>query len=140
VDALPEWPDGTVATLVTQGEAPHAIPVSLIHRTGPHEVLVGLAPRREALARLREDPRAALTILAAGDHAFTAHGRVTAFEEAGKIVAVRIAVERIADHNRPTYEIRDGVQWEWTDAAERQRDAQARAALRELSSQNPYRS
>jgi len=132
MDALPEWPDGTVATLVTQGDAPHAMPVSLILRAGPRELLVGLAPRRESLARLRADPRAAVTILAAGDHAFTAHGRATAFEDAGAIVAVRIAVERIADHNRPTYEIRDGVRWDWTDEGERERDAATRAALRRL--------
>ncbi len=132
MDELPEWPDGTVATLATQGDGPHAIPVSLILRAGPHEIVVGLAPRREALARLRADPRAALTILAAGDHAFTAHGRATAFDEAGGVVAVRIAVERIADHNRPTYEIRDGVQWDWTDEDERERDAATRAALRGL--------
>jgi len=132
MDELPEWPDGTVATLVTLGDGPHAIPVSLIVRAGPRAILVGLAPRREALARLRADPRAALTILAAGDHAFTAHGRATSFEETGRVVAVRIAVERIADHNRPTYEIRDGVQWDWTDEGERERDAATRAALRAL--------
>ncbi len=132
MDELPEWPDGTVATLATQGNGPHAIPVSLILRAGPKEIVVGLAPRREALARLRADPRAALTILAAGDHAFTAHGRATAFDDAGGVVAVRIAVERIADHNRPTYEIRDGVQWDWTDEDERERDAATRAALRAL--------
>jgi len=130
MDALPDWPDGTVATLATQGDAPHAIPVSLVLRAGPRELLVGLAPSRESLARLRADPRAALTILAAGDHAFTAHGRATAFEETGRIVAVRIAVEEIRDHNRPTYEIRGGVQWAWTDADERERDAEVRAALR----------
>ena len=129
--ALPEWPDGTVATLVTQGDAPHAIPVSLILRAGPREIVVGLAPRREALARLRADPRAALTILAAGDHAFTAHGHAVAFEEAGHVVAVRIEIDAIADHNRPTYEIRGGVQWDWTDESERERDAQVRAALRD---------
>ena len=133
MDALPEWPDGTVATLVTQGEAPHAIPVSLIVRAGPREILVGLAPRRVALARLRADPRAALTILAAGDHAFTAHGHAVAFEECGGVVAVRIAVVAIADHNRPSYEIRDGVQWDWTDESERERDAATRATLRDLA-------
>ena len=132
MDALPDWPDGTVATLVTQGAAPHAIPVSLILRAGPREILVGLAPRREALARLRADPRAALTILAAGDHAFTAHGRAVAFAETEHVVAVRIEVDTIADHNRPTYEIRDGVQWDWTAVAERERDAGVRAALRDL--------
>ena len=132
MDALPDWPDGTVATLVTQGAAPHAIPVSLILRAGPREVVVGLAPRRAALARLRADPRAALTILAAGDHAFTAHGRAVAFEETVHVVAVRIEIDAIADHNRPSYEIRGGVQWDWTDEAERERDAAVRAALRNL--------
>ncbi len=132
MDDLPEWPDGTVATLVTQGDAPHAIPVSLILRAGPREILVGRAPRREALARLRADPRAPLTIHAAGDHAFTAHGRAVAFEETEHVVAVRIKVDAIADHNRPTYEIRDGVQWDWTDEAERERDAGVRASLRDL--------
>lgn len=130
MDALPDWPDGTVATLVTQGEAPHAIPVSLVLRAGPRELLVGLAPSRESLARLRADPRAALTILAAGDLAFTAHGRATAFEEAESVIAVRIAVERIDDHSRPTYEIRDGISWQWTNAEARERDAEARGALR----------
>ena len=130
MDALPDWPDGTVATLATHGEAPHAIPVSLVLRAGPRELLVGLAPGRESLARLRADPRAALTILAAGDHAFTAHGRATAFEDTGAIVAVRIAVDRIDDHNRPTYEIRDSVRWDWTDEDARERDAAAREALR----------
>ena len=132
MDALPAWPDGTVATLVTQGEAPHAIPVSLILRTGPRELLVGLAPRREALARLRADPRAALTILAAGDHAFTAHGRAVAFEDTEHVVAVRIAVHDIADHDHPTFAIDEGVRWRWTDPKAVERDAAARAALRGL--------
>jgi len=132
MEVLPDWPDGTVATLVTQGEAPHAIPVSLVLRAGPREILLGLAPGRESLARLRVDPRAALTILAAGDRAFTAHGHATAFEETGTVVAVRIAVERIADHNRPSFEIRDGVRWDWIDDGDRERDAEARAALRAL--------
>ena len=129
MDELPDWPDGTVAVLTTQGPDPHAIPVSLVFRTGPRSLMIGLAPRRASLARLREDPRAAVTILAAGDLAFTAHGRATAFEETGRVVAVRIEVERFSDHNRPTYEIRDGVRWEWTDEGERARDAETRAEL-----------
>jgi hypothetical protein len=131
MDSLPEWPDGTVAILTTQGDAPHAIPVSLVLRAGDRAIVIGLAPRRESLARLREDPRAVLTILAAGDHAFTAHGRATVFEETGHVVAVRIEVDVLADHNRPTYEIRGGVDWDWTDEDERARDAEVRAALRE---------
>ena len=132
MDALPEWPDGTVAMLATAGEAPHAIPVSLVVRAGPRELLIGLSPRRTSLARLREDPRCAIAILAAGDHAFTAHGRATGFEDANGIVAVRVAVDAIADHNRPTYEIEEGARWRWTDDAEQRRDADTRAALRRL--------
>ena len=131
---LPDWPDGTVAVLSTAGTGPHAIPVSLVFRTGPRQLLIGLAPRRESLARLRADPRCAVTILAAGDHAFTAHGRATAFEEAGALVGVRVDVDRLADHNRPTYEITDGVQWQWTDDDDRRRDRESRAALRRLIS------
>ncbi len=84
-------------------------------------LLVGLAPRRESLNRLREDPRCAVTILAAGDHAFTAYGRAAHIEETGAIVGVRIEVDEIADHNRPTYTIDDGVQWRWTDDRRRAR-------------------
>ena len=133
MDELPEWPDGTVATLSTHGDAPHAIPVSLVLRAGPRALVIGLAPRRSSLARLRADARCAVTILAAGDHAFTAHGRATGFEDANGIVAVHIAVDAIDDHNRPTYEIDDGVRWRWTDDAERRRDADTRAALRRLA-------
>jgi len=131
MDELPHWPDGTVAILTTQGAAPHAIPVSLILRAGPRALVVGLAPRREALARLRADPRCAITILAAGDHAFTAHGRAAGFEDADPVVAVRVDVEALADHNRPTYEITGGVQWRWTDDEAQRADAENRAALRE---------
>jgi hypothetical protein len=131
MDALPDWPEGTVATLVTHGAAPHAIPVSLVFRAGPRELIVGLAPSRTSLARLREDPRAAVTVLSAGV-AFTAHGHATAFEETGSVIAVRIAVERIADHSTRSFEIDDGVSWRWTDDAAQARDASARALVRRL--------
>ncbi len=130
MDDLPDWPEGTVAVLSTHG--PHAIPVSLVFRAGPREIVVGLARRRDSLARLREDPRCAVTILAAGDHAFTAYGRATPTEEIGRLVAVRIEVDEIADHNRPTYAIDDGVQWRWTDGEAERADAESRAALRRL--------
>jgi hypothetical protein len=137
MEELPDWPDGTVAVLATAGDAPHAIPVSLVVRCGPREMVIGLAPRRESLSRLREDPRCAVTLLAAGDHAVTAHGRAVEFGDANGIVAVRVAVDRIADHNRPTYEIDAGVAWHWTDDAERERDAATRAALKGLALERP---
>ena len=132
MESLPDWPDGTVAVLATAGEAPHAIPVSLVVRAGPRTLLLGLAPGRRSLARLREDPRCTVTLLAAGDVAITVHGHAAAFDEAGAVVAVRVEAEDIVDHNRPTYEIRGGVDWAWTDVEAERRDAAARAALRRL--------
>ena len=57
---------GTVAVLSTGAGEPHAIPVSTAVRRGPREVAFALALRRESLARLRLDPRCALTLIAAG--------------------------------------------------------------------------
>ena len=71
---LPDWPPGTVAVLTTHGADPHAIPVSTGVRRGPTTILFALSLRRESLARLRADPRCALTIVAGGDVAVTAHG------------------------------------------------------------------
>jgi flavin reductase (DIM6/NTAB) family NADH-FMN oxidoreductase RutF len=122
---LPDWPRGTVSILATAGEDPHAIPVSTALRAGPRTVLLALAQRRESLARLRADPRVALTVLAAGDVALTAHGRAAVLDEIAEgIVAVRVDVERVQEHGQPTFVIDDGVRWHWTDAeAEKRSDA-----------------
>lgn len=133
MDELPDWPEGTPAVLSTLGGkgALHAIPVSLALKAAPRELLIGLAPRRRTLELLRADPACAVTVMAAG-LAFTAHGRAVAFEEAAAVIAVRVAVDRIADHDHPTFAIDDGVRWRWRDAKAVERDAAARAALREL--------
>jgi hypothetical protein len=131
MDALPEWPEGTVAVLCTGGGAPHAIPVSTALRTGPREVVLALALRRESLARLRADPACALAVLAA-DLAFTAYGRATVVAELDRVAAVRLAVESIEDHRQPTFVVEDGVRWRWTDASAEQADAAVREALRAL--------
>jgi hypothetical protein len=132
MDELPEWPEGTVAILSTADETPRAIPVSLVLRAGPRALLLGLAERRGSLARLRADPRCSITVLAAGDEAFTVAGRAVAFHDAGPVIGVRVEADELIDHNRPTYEVTGGVQWHWTDAEAEQRDAEARAALRKL--------
>jgi flavin reductase (DIM6/NTAB) family NADH-FMN oxidoreductase RutF len=136
-EVLPEWPDGTVAILATAGGEPHAIPVSTAVRAGDRAVLFALSLRRESLARLREDPRCALSILAAGDVAVTAVGRATIVQApmaaADRVAAVRLVVERIQDHNQPRFEILDGVRWSWTDPDAERQDAQTRAALRDLA-------
>jgi hypothetical protein len=134
---LPEWEPGTVAILSVGGGAPHAIPVSTALRAGPRRVLLALARRRETLVRLRDDPRAALTIVAAGDVAVTAHGiaEVVAEELEGvpAVAAVGLTVERVQDHGQPRFEIEAGVRWRWTDADAARQDAEVRAALLALA-------
>ena len=134
---LPEWAPGTVAILSTAAGAPHAIPVSTGVRVGNRRVLLALALRRESLTRLREDPRCALTILAAGDVAITAHARATIVEEplaiSDRVCAVALDVDGIQDHGQPRFVIEDGVRWSWTDPEARERDGEIRAYLRTLA-------
>ena len=132
-DALPDWEPGTVAVLSTGAGAPHAIPVSTAIRTGPRTIVLALALRRESLARLREDGRCALTVLAGGDVAFTAHGRATIVAEpmtvSDRVAALRIDVARIQDHGQDSFEIDAGVRWRWTEPEAEQRDRELRAEL-----------
>lgn len=132
---LPVWPAGTVVILVTAGERPHAIPVSAAVRADDRRVLLGLARSRGSLARLRDDPRVALSITAGGDVAVTAYGTARVREEdlVDGVCAVELLVERIRDHNRPTFVIESGVGWRWTDDQARERDGQVRAALARLA-------
>ena len=130
MDALPHWPEGTVAVLATHPA--HAIPVSLALRAGDREFVIGLAPRRRSLEHLRADPRCAITVLTRGT-AFTARGRAVAFSDPDPVVAVRIEVDEIADHSSPAFEIDAGVSWRWTDESAVERDAAARAALARLA-------
>ena len=134
---LPAWEPGTVCVLSTGGGAPHAIPVSTAMRAGPRRVLLALAARRETLARLRREPRCALTIMAAGDVACTAHARAQIVQEAlrgaDSVAAVALEVDAIQDHMQPRFAIAAGVAWSWTDAQAREGDAAVRAALDELA-------
>jgi hypothetical protein len=134
VEALPEWEDGAVALLSTGGGAPHAIPVSTAVRAGPRRVLLALAAHRESLARLRRDPRCALTIVTAPDVACTAHARAEILHEvADGVVAVALDVEAIRDHMQPRFVIEAGIAWHWTDEEARERDRAIREALSELA-------
>lgn len=135
---LPDWTPGTVAILSTCGGAPHAIPVSTGVRAGDGRIVMALARRRESLARLRIDPRCALTILAAGDVAVTALGRASVVEEpmaiSDRVAAVALDVEAVQDHGQPRFEIQEGVRWRWTDPEAEARDAQIRQALAAVAS------
>ncbi len=135
---LPDWPAGTVALLATGAGAPHVIPVSAVLRAGPARIVFALAPRRESLRRLREEPRVALALLAAGDVALTAEGLARVAAEplpgAENVVGVVLEVDRVQDHGTRRFAVTDGVQWHWTDEESERRDAQVRAALQALAS------
>jgi pyridoxamine 5'-phosphate oxidase-like protein len=137
MDELPDWDPGTVCVLSTGGGAPHAIPVSTALRAGPRRVLLALAARRETLARLRRDPRCALTIVTGGDVACTVHARAEIVQEslrgAEAVAAVALEVDAIQDHMQPRFEIASGVVWDWTDEDARASDAAVRGALDELA-------
>jgi flavin reductase (DIM6/NTAB) family NADH-FMN oxidoreductase RutF len=126
---LPEWPEGTVAVLSTAG--PHAIPVSTATRAGDRAIHFALAHTRDSLARLREEPRCALTILAAGV-AVTAYGTADVVDADDRIAYVRMEVETVEDHDQPTFALDEGVRWHWTDAGAEAGDENVRAALRRL--------
>ncbi len=119
---------------MTGGGRPHAIPVSAVIRAGPDRVLIGLAQRRESLARLRTDPEVSLAICCAGQ-AFTADGRATVLAEqlVPGVCAVAVDVHEVHDHLRPTFAIESGVRWHWTDADAQRGDAEVRAALARLA-------
>ena len=138
---LPDWDDGTVAVLSTGGGRPHAIPVSTGVRAGPRRVLIALALRRESLARLREEPRCALTIMGAGNIALTAHATASIVQDpmdvAEQVAAVCLDVEEIQDHTQPRFAIESSVKWRWCELEARERDSAIRAALTELAEQQP---
>lgn len=137
---LPDWPDGTVTLLSTGGGAAHAIPVSTALRAGPRTVLLALAHRRASLARLRRDPRVALTVLAA-DVACTAHAVARVVEaplaEIESVVAVRLDVTELQDHRTARFEMLAPVRWAWTDPDAEAQDARVRRGLRRLAAQQP---
>lgn len=135
---LPDWPPGTVTLLATAAGTPHVIPVSAALRAGPARVVLALAPRRGSLARLRDEPRVALAVLAAGNVALTAEGAARVVAEplpgAENVVGVELRVDRVHDHGSPRFTITGGVQWHWSDAEAERRDAAVRAALAALAS------
>jgi flavin reductase (DIM6/NTAB) family NADH-FMN oxidoreductase RutF len=128
---LPDWPEGTVTVLSVGAGPPHAIPVSTATRGGDDTIQLALGLNRASLARLREEPRCALTILTAGV-AVTAHATATVVEEDDRVAYVRLDVEAVQDHDQPTFALEDGVRWHWTDAAAEAGDAEVRATLRRL--------
>ncbi|WP_227996786.1 pyridoxamine 5'-phosphate oxidase family protein [Nocardia australiensis] len=122
LDMLPNWPQQTIAVLVTTDPAPHAIPVSWPVRAGDRRILLSLKFDRGSLARLRERPEVALLILGGGDVALCARGTATVIAEgmpdAPEYVAVRIDVEVIDDHRQSAFAVADGIQRTVLDPSE----------------------
>lgn len=139
-DALPPWEPGTVALLTTVDAdgAPHAIPVTTALRAGDATVVLALALTRGSLERLRGRPRVALTVLTSGVAA-TAHGVARVVEEplaeAPRVAAVRIDVERVADHLSGAVALERPAAAHWLDEEARARDASVHAGLRRLAAE-----
>jgi hypothetical protein len=131
---LPTWTPRTIAVLSTTNGAPHAIPVSGPVRAGDRRILLSLHGSRGSLARLRECPAVALTVLAEDDVAFTARGRATVVEEAMEAspdyAAVAIEVEHVDDHRQSAFVVDSGIGREWVDDAEKAALGARVAALR----------
>jgi hypothetical protein len=53
-------------------------------------------------------------------------------EETDRVAFVRLDVEEVQDHDRPTFALEEGVRWHWTDEDAEQADAEIRTALRSL--------
>ena len=113
IETLPSWPTDAIAVLSTMDDAPHAIPVTAPVRAGDHRIMISLRREHASLARLRAQPRVALSILAEGNEAFTARGRAWIAEEpmasAPEFAAVAIEVDEIDDHRQPTEVVESGV-------------------------------
>jgi hypothetical protein len=136
MEELPDWPPGTAAVLAVSG--PHAIPVSTAVRLAGHHLAFALGRGRDTLARLREDPAAALTLFAPG-LAFTAHGTARVVREEMRasphVAGLVMDVDRVQDHlEGARTEIVAAPQWRWTNDEAAEADAEVRAELSRLAS------
>ena len=132
LDALPEWPGRVVAVLATMNGGPFAIPVSAPVRAGDRRILINLRRDRGSVARIREEPRVALLLLAEGNIAFTARGRAHAEELTQDYCAVAIDVDEIDDHRQAAFVVDSGPGRTWVDEDERRALGERVAALRAL--------
>ena len=122
---LPDFSRRTIAVLSTVDPAPHAIPVSAPVRASDTTILLSLHRGRDSLARLRENPAVALTVLTEGDVAFTARGHAHVIRDAldsdPDYAGVAIEVEHVDDHRQPAFAVSGGVDREWRDDHEKRR-------------------
>ena len=131
---LPHWAEGSAAVLAVGG--PHAIPISTALRAADDRILFALGARRRTLELLRDDPRAALCLMAEGA-AFTAHGRATVIREpleAVPLAALELRVETVQDHLADgRTEMLAAPGWRWTSEKAAGGDRAVREELRRLA-------
>lgn len=133
---LPEFPPGQVAILATVGPGgPAAIPVSALLRCGPRELLLALAARRGSLARLRAEPRVALSLSGPG-FCLAVEGTAAVAADplpgAQNMVAVRVCAEVVRDTRGPATAVDDGIRWRWTTGESEARHRGVLGALAHL--------
>jgi hypothetical protein len=141
VSDIPPLPSDAVAALATLGdEGPAVIPVSAIHRAGPHRVLFALAPGRGSLARIRADGRVALLVMAAGV-AVTVRGDATVVADplpgADFVVALALEAREVTDTLGDRTLLHGGVRWGWRDPLSARRHREVLAALATLAAAGP---
>lgn len=133
-EPLPHWPEGSAGVLCVVG--PHAIPVSTAVRAADDRLLFALGGRRGTLTRLREDPGAALCLMAEGV-AFTAHGRAEVLREpmeVGPLAALELRVEHVQDHLADgRTEMLAPPAWRWRQEKAAEDDRGVRAELAALA-------
>lgn len=133
--ALPDWERRAAGLLIVTG--PHAMPISTAVRAGDRRLVFGLARRRETLARLREDSRAAFALLAKG-MAFTAYGDAGVVREkldgAPNVAGVELRVERVQNHLADgRTEMLSAAGWRWRREEAREADRTVVAAIEALA-------
>lgn len=135
LDALPDWERRAPGLLIVTG--PHAVPISTAVRAGDRRLVLGLARRRETLARLREDPRAAFALLAERI-ALTTYGDARVIREeldgAPNMAGVELRVERIQNHLADgRTEMLSAAGWRWRQEEAREADLTVVAAIEALA-------
>ncbi len=135
LDALPDWERRAPGLLIVTG--PHAVPISTAVRAGDRRLVLGLARRRETLARLRVGSRAAFALLAEGI-ALTAYGHARVIREeldgAPNMAGVELRVERIQNHLADgRTEMLSAAGWRWRQEEAREADLTVVAAIEALA-------
>ncbi len=134
---IPDLPGDLVAVLASVGpDGPVAIPVSAIWRRDAGGLLLALARRRATVARLRADPRAALSLNGRGfSLCIEGDARIAAdpLPGAENMIAFAVEIRRAWDARGAATEIDSGIRWRWTEPEAARRHVRVLGALADLA-------